>query len=225
MISSRPTTLVTGAGGELGLALCKSLSLAGHEIHATARNLEKLAASLTAAGVSPASMIACDFTDRESIRAFYDRISKTRFSSIVHVASPWEGRLENSSVADLEGWAGFQFAATLLAKKFVDQDEPAGRLILIGSVAGTMNKTAKSYPLYSAYKGYLRFLAEAARHEAVRAHYVNLGGFRTDGDGAEFLATETVVRRVMCIIDSDTDPGVQVDLMTMKDMARYPDQR
>ena len=161
--------LITGANRGIGLRIAQKLSAADWEVYGAARNLAGLRAALAGAQVKAAGCLEVDFARRDSLLKFHAQLPPLALDAVVHVASPYSGSIRHSTVAELEGWANFQLGASLLAKCLIDQTGRRRTLVLVGSVAGMLNKTSAAEPLYSAYKGSLRYLAEVARYEGIRA--------------------------------------------------------
>lgn len=163
----KKTILVTGATSGIGLDAAKEFARLGHEVFATGRNREALAA-LEQAGMEAISL---DVTSPESIEAAFARVQERTHGRGIDVLVNNAGYATAGALLELDARAlreQFEtnvFGLLAVTKRFAAQmlDRRSGRIVNVGSVSGRI--PAPMLGAYHATKYALEALNDAMRME------------------------------------------------------------
>ena len=185
------TILITGASGGLGLAIAVAAAKAGHDVHATMRNLEKRGALETALAENgvEAKILPLDVQDSASISAAVERIlSETgRIDTLVNNAGAGFVRsTEQATEADIQRIMDVNFMGVVRCTKAVIghmRENRAGHVVAISSVGGLVGQPFNE--IYCAAKfaveGYMEALASYVTPQiGVNFSLIEPGGVATD---------------------------------------------
>ena len=215
--------LITGANRGLGLSVAKALSMLGQNTVLIGRNKESLRQAIADNEIINSKEIILDLS-KDCSTAIEGHIGEGGpVSGVIHCASMFGTSLTKSDLSELEDW-GRLFSNTLILSKACLglMKGQGGRMVFVGSVAGSAGMVSKDYGPYSVYKGSLRLLAEAVSKEGlgyrVTASYINLGSFRKDEVAlerpTEFIKESEVVDAILGLIYTRLDARIdQVDLL------------
>ena len=158
-------SVVTGASGAIGSAVCERLNAAGD----TVIGLDAAMGADTGADVSVAEVIACDIADEESVAAAFDTVRSRHGHPTVLVNNAGVTGAGGVEEERPEAWRRIidvnLTGAYLCARQVVAGMRAAGggRIVNIASVNGRFGGSPLSGPAYAASKGGLitlsRFLA------------------------------------------------------------------
>lgn len=173
------TAVVTGAGRGIGRAVAVALAKRGHSVvllGRTVRDLEETTALVKAKGVS-ALPLACDVVSAGDLRAAADETVRTFGAPDVVVANAGIVRralVHEMTEADWDAVVDVNLKGTFLtARAFLPSmlARRQGRLVLVGSISGTLGTARQS--AYCASKwgvmGFLKSLAEELRGTGLQA--------------------------------------------------------
>ena len=215
--------LITGANRGLGLSVAKSLSRLGQSTVLIGRNKDSLHQAIVDNEITKSKEIVFDLS-KDSAASLDRHLGECGpISGMIHCASMFGGSLTKSDLAELEGW-GRLFSNTLMLSKacLTLMKGQGGRMVFVGSVAGSAGRVSEDYGPYSVYKGSLRLLAEAVTKEGlghrVTASYLNLGSFRKDDVALEkparFISESDVVDAILGLVYTQLDVRIdQVDVL------------
>ncbi|GAB2933840.1 SDR family oxidoreductase [Streptomyces mayteni] len=222
-----PVALVTGGASGIGAAIVGRLLAGGHRVTATGRSAERLGrlAEATAAGDRLLTLPG-DATDPEAV-AEAVKMTEHAFGRLDHVVAN-AGYATHDTVAsgDPERWRGMVLTNVLGPALLVNAALPAlrrsrGRIVLMGSVAGSKNVAGS---LYSATKAAVRVLAENTRmlvtRDGVGVTLVAPGRVDTSGWGdggpgpGPLLAPEAVADCVAWVLAQP--PGTDVNEVVVR---------
>jgi short-subunit dehydrogenase len=164
------TALVTGASSGIGRASAAALARAGFTVFGTSRRE-------TSSGPDQVSMLTCDVTDEESVKALVSSVlSRTgRIDVLVNNAGiGLLGGAEESSIAQVQDLFDVNVFGVMRVTNAVlpsMRQRRAGRIINIGSVLGLIPAPYSAH--YSATKHALEGYSESLDHE-VRAHNIRV---------------------------------------------------
>jgi NAD(P)-dependent dehydrogenase (short-subunit alcohol dehydrogenase family) len=193
-MSTPKTWFVTGASQGLGLALVKRLLREGHQVAATSRNRETLAAAVgtTSAAFLP---LQVDLGSDASVQASIAQTISTfgRLDVVVNNAGYGiGGSIEELSDAETRQAFDVNVFGTLnVVRHALPQlrQQGAGHIINISSIAALAGATG--WAVYSATKAavsaFTEILAQDVASFGIKATVVEPGGFRTN-----FLTTESL---------------------------------
>ncbi|TDC60780.1 SDR family oxidoreductase, partial [Streptomyces hainanensis] len=161
-----PVALVTGGASGIGAAIVGRLLDRGYRVTATGRSAERLGRLAEATGAEDRLLtLPGDATDHEAV-AEAVKMTEHAFGRLDHVVAN-AGYATHDTVAsgDPEEWRGMVLTNVLGPALLVNAALPAlrrsrGRIVLMGSVAGTKNVAGS---LYGATKAAVRVLAENTR--------------------------------------------------------------
>lgn len=180
--------LVTGGAGGIGAAVVRALAAAGYAVDFTVNRsvaaAQALETEVSAAhpGV-PIRHRACDLADAAAVAALADAVAAETvpYYGFVHcagVSADALAALVDPKTAEPMMRVNFWSAVTLiraLARPMTSRR--TGRIVLVGSIAGTHGMRGNS--LYSASKaallGYMRALVQEVAQRGVTANYVAPG--------------------------------------------------
>jgi 3-oxoacyl-[acyl-carrier protein] reductase len=177
-------TLVTGGAGGVGAAIVRALAEAGHDVVFTYRSSGEaataLAAELLAGGCTVAAQ-PLDLADRTAVESFCERLADETFLGLVHGAGrPYDAlaavMAQDAAEAAIQVnlWSFARLAKALLPGMI---RERAGRIVAIGSVAGSRGNPGNA--AYAASKGalaaYCRTLAVETARRGITVNVVAPG--------------------------------------------------
>lgn len=214
------TTLVTGASGNLGAAVCtlllekKAPVLGLTHSEASARALEeRLASPLFRA-------IAADLADEAAVEAAFAAAGDLR--AVAHTAGTWSGGpVESTTLAAFEALVATNLRTTFLVGRAAMRrlSPRGGAIVTVGAFTAAAGVKLAGSSVYAATKAavitFTRALAaEGARH-GVRANCVAPGTMRTkanqaampDADPSRWVALEDVAGEIVHLC-SEASAGV-----------------
>ena len=191
-MSTPKTWFVTGASQGLGLALVKCLLREGHQVAATSRNKEALAAVGTEAAFLP---LQVDLGSNASVQQAISQTISTfgRLDVVVNNAGYGIGG-SIEELTDAETRQSFDvnvFGTLNVCRQVLPQlrQQGAGHIINISSIAALAGATG--WAVYSATKAavsaFTEILAQDVASFGIKATVVEPGGFRTNFLTAESL--------------------------------------
>jgi len=168
MVDDNRLAMVTGAAGDIGMALCERLANRGHQLVVVARN-EKSAVST--AELFPGSIpVACDHSERDQVTALCQRIEgewADRLEVMVCNAGViLPGDLADVDPADIDVHIDVNLRAPahlLRSAANVCRAKGSGHLVAIASLGGIMPMPGSA--MYSASKFGMRGLLSALNAE------------------------------------------------------------
>jgi NAD(P)-dependent dehydrogenase (short-subunit alcohol dehydrogenase family) len=184
---------VTGATSGMGKACVEQLSAAGHRVYGTVFGVEMDPEWQHL----PYTLMPCDITDQDAVKAFYTRIENEakRIDVLVNCAGfALEGGVEDTTVEE----AKLQFEVNLFGTHRMIREvlpimrrQGSGRIITISSFAG-QGPAVPFQGFYSMSKKALDGLTEALRLECkafgVQATSINPADVKTDFTGHRLRA-------------------------------------
>jgi len=188
-----PIALVTGANRGIGLEVCRQLAQSQMRVFLGARDPPKgvAAARLMAQGGLDVQAVALDVTDAASIQALRDRVSAV--DVLVNNAGVDYDTDQTALSADLtrvrRTFETNLFGAWMMAQAFAPgmRDRRWGRIVNVGSGAGSLTGMGRGTPGYSASKAALnaltRLLAAELAGTGVLVNSVCPGWVATDMGG------------------------------------------
>jgi NAD(P)-dependent dehydrogenase (short-subunit alcohol dehydrogenase family) len=198
--------LVTGGGGTIGSAIAKAFAAEGAEVAVLDVDPDKIVAEAAAkgAGMSPLA-VRCDVTDRDSVRAAFDRVCEA-FGGVDIVVSnagaAWQGRIGDVSDEVLRrsfelNFFAHQTVAQNAVRVMLQQD--LGGVLLFNVSKQAVNPGAGFGP-YGLPKAATLFLVRqyALDHGAdgIRANAVNADRIRSGLLTPEMVASRAKARGV-----------------------------
>ncbi len=188
-MSSKPITLVVGAGDGLSAAVARRFARAGHAIHLAARNTGKLAPLVTELG---ATAHACDVTDQAQVAALFTALDKVGVPEAVIYNPSYRAR---GALVDLvPGEVQQALQVTAFGAFLVAQQAARRMLARPGGASGSLlftgaSASVKGYPLSApfamgkfALRGLVQSLArELAPKNLHVAHFIIDGGIAKAG--------------------------------------------
>jgi len=193
-MSTPKTWLVTGASQGLGLALVKRLLREGHQVAATSRNKETLAAAVDTASAAFLAL-QVDLSSDASVQAAITQTISTfgRLDVVVNNAGYGiGGSIEELSDAETRQAFDVNVFGTLnVCRQALPhlRQQGAGHIINISSIAALAGATG--WAVYSATKAavsaFTEVLAQDVASFGIKATVVEPGGFRTNFLTAESL--------------------------------------
>jgi len=221
--NKQPVALVTGASSGLGKIMAKALVADGYRVFGTSRNPGKIVA---APGVE---FVAMDVDSDASVeQAVASVIGQAGQVDLVLCSAGFGvmGPIEDTPMADMV--AQFQtnvFGVHRVVRATVPclRQRPAAKLIVVGSLAGTVGVPYQG--MYSASKfaleGYCEALRLELRDSSVRVSLIQPGDFPTGFTSSRTLVDEADVSpahrekfvRAMAIVENDENNGGDLSLL------------
>ena len=185
------TILITGSSGGLGLSLAIMAAKAGHDVHATMRNLDKrgaLDAAAAEAGVN-VNVLPLDVQDTASVTAAVDRVLQRSGKIDVLINNAGAGFVrstEQAEESDIQWVMDVNFMGVVRCTKAVMphmRKARSGHVIAISSVGGLVGQPFNE--IYCAAKfaveGYIESLASyVTPHFGIHFTSVEPGGITSD---------------------------------------------
>lgn len=139
-MTSKPTTLITGAGKRIGAAIATHLATAGHDLvlhyHQSKSEAEALAAELKKQGAT-VTLVQADLAKPDALGAFWKGLPPV--TNLIHNASRYtRDTLENFTAADLRDHLAVNLEAPLmLTQGYIHQlpKDASGNVIVLGDNA------------------------------------------------------------------------------------------
>lgn len=221
--NKRPVALVTGASSGLGKIMAETLVADGYRVFGTSRNPAKaiLAPSI--------EFVAMDVDSDASVKeAVASVVGQAGQLDLVLCSAGFGvmGPIEDTPVADMV--AQFQtnvFGVHRVVRAAVPhlRQRPAAKLIVVGSLAGTVGVPYQG--MYSASKfaleGYCEALRLELRDSSVRVSLIQPGDFPTGFTSSRTLVSEADISpahrekfaRAMAIVENDENNGGDLSLL------------
>lgn len=146
-----PVSLVTGATGAAGEAVCRQLLAAGHRVIAVGRDDASLAAFLASLGSDRAQARAADLTDADAVRQLAEAVrgEHGRIDSLVHLVGGWRGGkgFTGQSAEDWKFLSTNLIDTLRLTTQAVHDDlvaSPNGRAIIVSAKAAAKPTAANA---------------------------------------------------------------------------------
>jgi NADP-dependent 3-hydroxy acid dehydrogenase YdfG len=168
-----PVTLITGGSSGIGAATARALLKQGHRVAITGRDADRLAAFATSAGAGNQLLtIPGDASDETHVAAAVSEVvdSWGRLDAVIANAGfSLPGTLENHDPADMRAMVltNVLGPALLVRETLPHLRKSKGRIVIVGSVAGTRNTPGN---LYSVTKWAAHALAENTRLLVAKDH-------------------------------------------------------
>ncbi|MEU0093004.1 SDR family oxidoreductase [Kribbella sp. NPDC006257] len=168
-----PVTLITGGSSGIGAATARALLKQGHRVAITGRDVDRLAALATSVGAGDRLLtIAGDAADENQVAAAVAQIvgSWGRLDTVIANAGySLPGTLEDHEPAAMRAMVLTNvLGPALLARETLPHLRASkGRIVIVGSVAGTRNTPGN---LYSVTKWAAHALAENVRLLVAKDH-------------------------------------------------------
>ena len=207
-------TVVTGAAGAIGSAVCQRLSSAGD----TVVGLDIVAGAAAAEGTSMAEAIACDIADDESVVSAFDAIRSCHGHPTVLVNNAGvtgAGGVEDESpqiwrrILDVNLTGAYLCARQVVAGM---KAAGGGRIVNVASVNARFGGSALSGPAYAASKGGLITLSRfMAREHAADGITVNAVAPGPHGTPMWAALDPSLRERILATVPGDA-PGDPDDL-------------
>ncbi|PCH80435.1 MAG: short-chain dehydrogenase [Hyphomicrobiales bacterium] len=181
--------IVTGAGGDIGRAICRSLAQQGHAIFATDINMET--ADITAREIveagGKAKAIRLDITDPQSVSsAISSAIAEGPVQVLVNNAGLCHAEsLQSSSFEDWKADLDFNLHGSYLCFKAIEQHFISNRSGVVINIASVNGQGVYGHPGYSVAKAGLLHLTRQIAVEygqfGIRANAIAPGTVKTAG--------------------------------------------
>ncbi|MFI5730347.1 SDR family oxidoreductase [Kribbella sp. NPDC051587] len=168
-----PVTLITGGSSGIGAATARALLKQGHRVAITGRDADRLAAVATSAGAGNQLLtITGDASDETHVAAAVSEVvdSWGQLDAVIANAGfSLPGTLENHDPADMRAMVltNVLGPALLVRETLPHLRRSKGRIVIVGSVAGTRNTPGN---LYSVTKWAAHALAENTRLLVAKDH-------------------------------------------------------
>lgn len=227
-MTSSPVTLITGGGSGIGAATARQLLEQGHRVAITGRGGDRLRRFAKDAG-DPAGLLTFpgDAADYDHVRLAVESTVGEFGRLDAVVASAGYATFDSLGDGDPAGWPGMVLTNVLGPALLIRAALPAlkrtrGRIVLVGSVAGTIHTPGN---IYGATKWAVTGLAENTRlmvtGDGVGVTLINPGAVETnfwDGDGGppdqEMLTADQLASSIVWAINQP--PGVDINTMTVR---------
>jgi len=168
LIVSMNIAIVTGAGGNLGHAVCQKFLAEGYYVAGTISEQEKTDANKP----DNYKTVAIDLTDEQATAAFIDAIAKDKGridAAVLTVGGFAMGKVENTSTKDImkQVKLNFETAYNTARPVFLQMmKQGKGKIFLVGSRPGLDMHNSKGMIAYGLSKSLIFRLAELLNDEA-----------------------------------------------------------